>query len=60
MQQPFATFLENSFVYENRPKDMSLEFKRKIRIATGNFQNLYFFGTKLLNPISAIGFNSAL
>lgn len=56
MQQPFATFLENSFVYENRPKDMSLEFKRKIRIATGNFQNLYFFGTKLLNPISAIGF----
>ncbi len=56
LQKPYATFLENSFVYENRPKDLSLEFKRKIRIATGNFQNLAFFGSKLLNPFSAIGF----
>ena len=56
LQYPRATFLENSFVYEFRPKNLQQEFERKARIAAGNFQNLFYFGSKLLNPFSAIGF----
>jgi cellulose synthase/poly-beta-1,6-N-acetylglucosamine synthase-like glycosyltransferase len=36
-------------VYEDVSNDLSIEFKRKIRIATGNFQNLKRF-RKLLSP----------
>lgn len=36
-------------VYEDVSNDLSIEFRRKIRIATGNFQNLRRFG-KLLSP----------
>lgn len=36
-------------VYEDVSNDLSIEFKRKIRIATGNFQNLKRF-KKLLSP----------
>ena len=33
----------NAKVYEEVPSDWKIEFKRKIRIATGSFQNLYTF-----------------
>jgi cellulose synthase/poly-beta-1,6-N-acetylglucosamine synthase-like glycosyltransferase len=56
LQHPKAAFLENTAVYENRPSDFRQEFRRKVRIATGNFQNLFYFGTKLLSPFSALGF----
>ena len=36
-------------VYEDVSNDLSIEFNRKIRIATGNFQNLSHF-VKLLSP----------
>lgn len=36
-------------VYEDVSNDLSIEFKRKVRIATGNFQNLKRF-RKLLSP----------
>ena len=36
-------------VYEDVSNDLSIEFRRKIRIATGNFQNLRRF-IKLLSP----------
>jgi cellulose synthase/poly-beta-1,6-N-acetylglucosamine synthase-like glycosyltransferase len=32
------------------------EFRRKIRIATGNFQNLWRFKKQTLHPFSSIGF----
>jgi len=35
-----AIFEPKAFVYENVPGNMKEEFKRKARIATGNFQNL--------------------
>jgi cellulose synthase/poly-beta-1,6-N-acetylglucosamine synthase-like glycosyltransferase len=37
-------------VYEDVSNDLSIEFRRKIRIATGNFQNLKRF-RKLLSPV---------
>ncbi len=37
-------------VYEDVSNDLSIEFRRKIRIATGNFQNLKRF-KKLLSPV---------
>ena len=38
-----------AMVYEDVSNDLSIEFRRKIRIATGNFQNLSRF-KKLLSP----------
>jgi cellulose synthase/poly-beta-1,6-N-acetylglucosamine synthase-like glycosyltransferase len=38
-----------AMVYEDVSNDLSIEFQRKIRIATGNFQNLKRF-KKLLSP----------
>jgi len=38
-----------ALVYEDVSNDISIEFRRKIRIATGNFQNLKRF-RKLLSP----------
>ncbi len=32
------------------------EFRRKVRIATGNFQNLFHFASLLQNPLSSLGF----
>ncbi|MBN2893371.1 MAG: glycosyltransferase [Bacteroidales bacterium] len=42
---------------ENLPVELSEEFKRKVRIATGNFQNLRIFSKILLKPFSSIGFS---
>lgn len=41
----------NAIVYEDVSNDLYIEFKRKIRIATGNFQNLFTF-LKILWPIN--------
>lgn len=41
---------------ENLPIELSEEFKRKVRIATGNFQNLIIFSKLILKPFSASGF----
>jgi cellulose synthase/poly-beta-1,6-N-acetylglucosamine synthase-like glycosyltransferase len=40
-----------AFVYEDVSNNLYIEFKRKIRIATGNFQNLKFFAF-LLFPLT--------
>lgn len=56
LQKKQAVFLENTTVFENRPSILQHEFNRRVRIASGNFQNLFYFGTKLLNPFTAIGF----
>lgn len=33
------------------------EFRRKVRIATGNFQNLFHFAALLLNPFNSVAFS---
>ena len=48
-------FAENAFAYEDLAADTSGEYRRKTRIATGNFQNLFYF-KKILNPFSRVGF----
>ncbi len=49
-------FRESALVYEDAKADTSSEFRRKTRIATGNFQNLIYFKNLLQNPFSKIGF----
>ena len=47
----------NAIVHEDVSNILFIEFKRKIRIAIGNFQNLGHFKNLLLKPFSATGFN---
>jgi cellulose synthase/poly-beta-1,6-N-acetylglucosamine synthase-like glycosyltransferase len=49
-------FQESVLVYEDIKADTGGEFRRKARIATGNFQNLVYFKHLLYNPFSKIGF----
>jgi cellulose synthase/poly-beta-1,6-N-acetylglucosamine synthase-like glycosyltransferase len=49
-------FQESALVYEDAKADTSGEFRRKARIATGNFQNLVYFKNLLQTPFSKIGF----
>ncbi|MEY4876247.1 MAG: hypothetical protein RL708_1396 [Bacteroidota bacterium] len=42
--------------YEDVPGNMLIEFKRKSRIAAGNFQNFFQFTNWLFKPFSAVGF----
>ena len=47
----------NAEVYEDISNSISEEFRRKVRIAAGNFQNLSKFAKFLLKPFSTIGFS---
>jgi cellulose synthase/poly-beta-1,6-N-acetylglucosamine synthase-like glycosyltransferase len=49
-------FQESAVVQEDVKADTEGEFRRKARIATGNFQNLMYFKNLLKNPFSKIGF----
>ncbi len=49
-------FNKYAIATENLPTQLSEEFKRKIRIATGNFQNLKIFSKYLLKPFNTISF----
>jgi len=42
--------------YEDVPGNMWEEFRRKSRIAAGNFQNLFCFWKWIFRPFSAVGF----
>lgn len=46
----------NALVYEDVSNVLSIEFKRKIRIAIGNFQNLRHYFRLLLNPFSPLSY----
>lgn len=48
-------FAEEAVCFEDTAADTAGEFRRKKRIATGNFQNLFYFKS-LLNPFSRVGF----
>ncbi|HXD93462.1 MAG TPA: glycosyltransferase [Bacteroidia bacterium] len=49
-------FENNAIVYEDASAETKGEFRRKARIATGNFQNLVYFKKLLRNPFSKTGF----
>ena len=44
-------------VFEDVSNDLAIEYRRKIRIATGNFQNLQRFKKLLWPPWSGLGFS---
>ena len=46
----------NAQVFEDISNDAKIEFKRKIRIATGGFQNTFFFFGKFINIFTTVGF----
>jgi cellulose synthase/poly-beta-1,6-N-acetylglucosamine synthase-like glycosyltransferase len=46
----------NARVSEDVSNDLNIEFKRKIRIGTGNYQNLKHFGKLLWPPFSPVAF----
>jgi cellulose synthase/poly-beta-1,6-N-acetylglucosamine synthase-like glycosyltransferase len=45
-----------AIVYEDVSNNLSDEFNRKVRISAGNFQNLNYFSSLLLNPFSILSF----
>jgi len=46
-----------AFVFEDVSNDLTIEYHRKVRIATGNFQNLFRFRKLLLPPWSGRAFS---
>src|SRR5512133_1975119 len=46
---------KEALCFEDVPPKLSEEFRRKIRISVGNFQNLFYF-KKLAWPFSNVGF----
>lgn len=46
---------KDALCFEDVPPELSEEFRRKIRISVGNFQNLFYF-KKLAWPFSNVGF----
>lgn len=50
-------FNKRAKALENLPMELSEEFKRKVRISTGNFQNLKIFIKIALNPFKSEGFS---
>jgi cellulose synthase/poly-beta-1,6-N-acetylglucosamine synthase-like glycosyltransferase len=56
LNQGYKTIINiNAKIYEDVSNNPKLDFRRKIRLATGDFQNLFYF-PQLLNPFSKIGF----
>lgn len=51
-----ALFEEHALCFEDVPPDEKGEYRRKVRISAGNFQNLFFFKRLLAKPFSALGF----
>lgn len=52
----FVLFNPSAVCIEDVPSDISGEYKRKVRISSGNFQNLLFFKRILLKFWKPIGF----
>lgn len=52
-KQGYRVMLDNEAkVYMNLPSSPQIEYRRKVRIATGNFQNLFHFVSLLFIPTS--------
>lgn len=52
----YVLFATGAMCYEDVPGDSPGEYRRKVRISSGNFQNLLFFRNVLLRPFSPLGF----
>lgn len=52
-----AVFVHDAKAIENLPNEIKEEFRRKVRIATGNFQNLRRFYRFMFKPFTCLGFN---
>ncbi len=58
LQKHGTTICEiNAVCYENVPSHIVEEFRRKVRISTGNFQNLSYFKKLLFPPWKSLAFN---
>jgi len=55
-RQKFVLFNNKALCVEDVPSDTSGEYRRKVRISSGNFQNLFFFKRLLLTPWRSVGF----
>lgn len=51
-----AIKVPESICYEESPEEISEEFRRKVRIGTGNYQNLRAFASLLWPPFNTIAF----
>lgn len=51
-----AVFNLDALAIEDLPQQLNEEFRRKVRISTGNFQNLKIFAKHLLKPFNSISF----
>ncbi len=49
-------FEKEAICYESAVNDPKIEFKRKVRISSGNFQNLNYFKSVLLKPFKGYAF----
>jgi len=56
-KQKKVIFNPKAKAIENLPTELAEEFKRKVRIATGNFQNVRVFWKLLFNPFSSVSFS---
>jgi cellulose synthase/poly-beta-1,6-N-acetylglucosamine synthase-like glycosyltransferase len=50
-------FNRDAKCFEDVPGDSPGEYRRKVRISSGNFQNLFFFRSVLLKVFSPLGFS---
>ncbi|MBX3164576.1 MAG: glycosyltransferase [Bacteroidetes bacterium] len=55
-QNKFVLFNQKAECLEDVPSSTSGEYKRKVRISSGNFQNLFFFKTFLFQFFKPVGF----
>jgi cellulose synthase/poly-beta-1,6-N-acetylglucosamine synthase-like glycosyltransferase len=55
-RKKFTLFNPSAICIEDVPSDISGEYRRKVRISSGNFQNLFFFKRMLVKFWSPIGF----
>lgn len=53
----YAVKLREALCFEDSPDSMQEEFRRKVRISTGNFQNLRVFSHLIWPPYKPLGFS---
>jgi cellulose synthase/poly-beta-1,6-N-acetylglucosamine synthase-like glycosyltransferase len=56
IRKKFTLFNPSAMCIEDVPSDILGEYKRKVRISSGNFQNLFFFKRMLLKFWTPLGF----
>jgi cellulose synthase/poly-beta-1,6-N-acetylglucosamine synthase-like glycosyltransferase len=57
LRDKLVLFNPEARCFEDVPGDSPGEYRRKVRISSGNFQNLFFFSNVLLKVFSPLGFS---